>query len=289
MSTLSGSTGWKVRIDDQADRSSPDVAASIKADQPRVPTGRRAGRWMIGIRTEHGHKRAVSSSQAILGTLLESAGSDMAMASVENPDAGTPAAETAEKSEERTARTTVRIQKFDRKTNIVYGVVYAPGELDNQGEVMFAPDIEVLAHRFMELDLSSAIDTQHDGVPNGCRPVESFIAREGDPDYPAGAWVMGVRVTEDIAYRVEKGDINGFSFDALVKHTPVDVVYDVIRDHVGDTEPHEDHSHLYFLQLDDAGKIVRGQTDVVNGHSHAIKRASVTEAAGDHVHRFFMQ
>lgn len=256
-------------------------AKGLIGPQPRVPTGRRTGRWMLGLRTENGHRRALLG-QKVVGLLNEDAGSDMAVAAVENEAV----------KDDHVATTWVRIQKFDRQTNIIYGVVYAPGELDNQGEVMFSDAIEQMAHRFMELDLSTAIDTFHDGVPNGCRPVESFIARKGDPDYPEGAWVMGVRVTDDIADKVERGEVNGFSFDAMTKARDVDVVYHVLRDHVGATESlksdEADHRHFYFVQFDDKGRVVRGQTDEVNGHSHLIRRASVTEEAGGHNHRYFL-
>lgn len=82
---------------------------------------------------------------------------------------------------------------------------------------MTAEDIKKLAHRALKLDLAVIIDTQHDNVPNGSYPVESFIARSGDPDYTEGAWVMGVKVPDDATWeKVLKGELNGFSFEAMV-------------------------------------------------------------------------
>jgi hypothetical protein len=68
----------------------------------------------------------------------------------------------------------VPIKKTDGEKQIVYGEVYAPYVLDTYGEFMTPEDIETMAHRFMQLDLTKVIDTQHDNQPNGSFPVESF-------------------------------------------------------------------------------------------------------------------
>lgn len=190
---------------------------------------------------------------------------------------------------EQTSRV-VRIKRIDTLKRIVYGEVYAPYVLDTYAEFMYPDDIEKMAHRFMRLDLSKTIDTSHDNVPNGSYPVETFIAREGDPDYTPGAWVMGVKIEgEDTWQRVLRGELNGFSFQSLVVPKLVEVVYEVIRDHVGETEPAaDDHTHTYFVTLDEQGLVVGGYTDNVDGHSHRIGRASVTAEAEGHNHRFFL-
>lgn len=190
---------------------------------------------------------------------------------------------------EQTRQTMVRIKRVDDEERIVYGEVYAPYQLDTYGDFMLPDDIKKMAHRFMRLDLSKVIDTQHDETPNGCYPVESFIAREGDPDYTAGAWVLGVKVPEDELWtRVKSGELNAYSFQSLVTAIEVDVEYLVVRDHVGSTENNSNHQHVYFVQVDDDGNVTGGRTSVENGHFHEITRASVTEAADDHTHRFFL-
>jgi hypothetical protein len=183
----------------------------------------------------------------------------------------------------------VLIKRVDNEKQVVYGEVYAPFVLDTYGEFMLPHDIELMAHRFMRLDLAQTIDTQHDNVPNGSYPIESFIAREGDPDYTPGAWVLGVKVPDaKIWNMVKRGDLNGFSFQSLVKPKDVEVSYEVMRDHVGSTQRSADHEHVYFVQLDDMGRVIGGKTDTVNGHSHEIRGASVTETASGHSHRFFL-
>jgi predicted ABC-type ATPase len=184
----------------------------------------------------------------------------------------------------------VTIKRIDGDKQIVYGEVYAPWVLDTYGEFMTTEDIELMAHRFMRLDLSKVIDTQHDNQPNGSYPVESFIARDGDPHYTPGAWVLGVHVPDpSLWHAVKNGQLNGFSFQSLVKPTDVDVEISAIRDFVGETELCEDHSHTFFVELNDIGNVVGGRTSkAADGHCHEIKGASVTGRTGGHSHRFFL-
>jgi hypothetical protein len=210
------------------------------------------------------------------------------MHSTDEPSGGEATAEKSDGKGEIQSRI-VTIKRMDEEQQVVYGEVYAPNVLDTYGEFMTADDIETMAHRFMRLDLRSVIDTNHDMQPNGSYPVESYIAQEGDPYYTAGAWVLGVKIVDDAVWTaVKSGELNGFSFQSLVKPKQVDVVYTVLRDHVGATEASEDHQHTYFVQLDEGGNVVGGQTDNVMGHDHTIRRASVTELSAGHSHRFFL-
>lgn len=193
-----------------------------------------------------------------------------------------------------TRQSIVKVKRIDAHKRIVFGEVYAPNQLDSYGEFMVADDIETMAHRFMRLDLSAVIDTQHDETPNGSYPVESFVARDGDPDFTPGAWVLGVKVEGDEVWeRVLKGELNGFSFQSLVKPIEVDVTIEVVRDHFGKVEKAEaadDHDHLFFVQLNEAGRVIGGHTSVDKGHSHEIKHGTVTEIGSDGSapHRFFL-
>lgn len=184
---------------------------------------------------------------------------------------------------------TVTIQRADTEQQIVYGEVYAPYRLDSYSEFMLPHDIELMAHRFMRLDLSGVIDTQHDNVANGSYPIESFIARKGDPDYTEGAWVIGVKITDDAMWqRVKSGELNGFSFQAMVYPAVMDVEVAIQRDHVGVTEAHEGHTHTFVVQLDETGALVGGHTSVTNGHSHTVRRGTATDEADAHAHRYFL-
>ena len=194
------------------------------------------------------------------------------------------------KTEHTERRHTVRIQKLDEARRLIYGEVYAPDRLDTHGEFMTAKDIETMAHRFMQLKMSEAIDTNHDNQPNGSFPVESFIAREGDPDYTEGAWVLGVKVPDDAIWNaIKAGHLNAYSFEARVVARDVEIEYYVMRDHVGAVEKAMDHDHAYFLQMSSDGRVLKGWTSPgPDGHVHDILKASLTEPADGHIHRYFL-
>lgn len=181
----------------------------------------------------------------------------------------------------------VRVKRVDSVKQIVYGEVYAPDVLDTYGDFMGVEDIEEMAHRFMQLSsMKSAIDTNHDEITNGSYPVESFIAREGDPEYTPGAWVLGVKIVdEDIWGMVTRGELNGYSFQALVQKLAVVVNIDMTPDAVGLTGDADDHWHFFWLELDEDGRVLRGRTSFDDGHSHEIRRGTATEKANGHAHR----
>lgn len=183
-----------------------------------------------------------------------------------------------------------KIQKVDTERQIVYGVVYAPLEIDTWGELMTAEDIETLAHRFMSLKLNETIDEMHDeqGKQN-VYPIESFIAREDDPDYPEGSWVLAVKIEDENTWaKVKSGELNGFSFQALVKKVAAVVEIEYDPEIIGWTGEAVDHRHLYYAKLDEDGKVVAGRTSTELGHSHEIKKGTATEMGAGHAHRFFI-
>ena len=193
-------------------------------------------------------------------------------------------------------RQIVKIKRLDEDRRLIFGEVYAPNTLDTYGEFVTADDLELMAHRFATLALGEVIDTNHDNMPNGSFPVESFIARAGDQDFMPGAWVLGVKVPDDhIWIQIKKGELNGFSFEALVRPVDCMVTLKAQRDLVARTEDRDDHDHLLFVQMNDQGRVTEGRTSTTEDasgqmHDHAIKRASVTERGGQnrHNHRFFL-
>lgn len=183
----------------------------------------------------------------------------------------------------------VRVADTDER--LVTAVVYTPNQFDTYGEFMLPEDVQKLAHRFMQLDLANSIDTNHDNVPNGSFPVESYIARKADPDFPEGSWVLTVKVAEDLWPSVLSGETNGFSFEAMVELKTYEVEATIQRDHVGRTLKHkgasEDHDHLFFVQVNERGKVVGGHTsEGPDGHVHSIKHGTFTEEADGHNHRY---
>lgn len=184
------------------------------------------------------------------------------------------------------------ITTIDETRQIVFGEVYAPNRIDAFGWFMEPNEVEKMAHRYMQLsNLSESIDTQHDNIPNGCYPVQSFIAREGDPTYTPGAWVLGVKITKsEIWAEIVKGNINAFSMEIYVKKVPTNVEYEIQTKQVGVTEPYgeDGHTHYFYTELDSSGKVIGGKTSTTAGHYHDINVNSVTDVSGDHAHRFFV-
>lgn len=181
------------------------------------------------------------------------------------------------------AATHVRIQKKDADKQLVYGVVYAPGEIDSHGEAMMAEDIELMCHRFMKLVAKrggEVIDMEHDNVAIAAYPVESYIETEDGKDWPKGSWIMAVKVDDPTIWaKIKKGLINGFSFEAYVSKlaTVVEVATDV--DFFGKTSKNEDHDHVFYLEIDEEGRIIGGCTSYDMGHRHDITSGTATELA----------
>lgn len=182
----------------------------------------------------------------------------------------------------------VTIDKIDAVKHIMYGVVYEPDVQDSQGDAMSAEEIEKMAYGYMLLDdLKATIDTNHDRQSNGSYPVESFLARKGDPDFPEGSWVLAVKVTNpEIWARIEKGDLNGFSFEAMAKKQSKLVEYDITNEVIGETLDTRDHTHFFFVHVNDAGKVTHGITSVDDGHHHTISKGTATDEADGHSHRY---
>lgn len=115
----------------------------------------------------------------------------------------------------------VNISKVDEQKQIVWGAVYVPYEVDTQGDWMTPEEIEKMAYRFMKNLRLFKIDTHHDEVENGCYVVESFIAREGDPDFEPGSWVVATKITDDDIWQaIMDGEITGYSMQGFGTREP---------------------------------------------------------------------
>lgn len=178
----------------------------------------------------------------------------------------------------------------------VYGEVYAPDIVDTDGESMSAADIQKMAHDFIASGKVAALDTEHNHELCGASVVESFIARKGDPDFAEGAWVLGVRMPDgELWERVKSGELNSFSVDALVTKVASDRKLPKLSAACGTTleqvakSDMPPHTHAYFLQYDQQGRVAFGKTDAVLGHSHRIIGTVTTEKTAGHSHRFFVE
>ena len=186
------------------------------------------------------------------------------------------------------------IVRKDVEKQIVYGVVYAPGEIDAHGEMMLAGDIEQMAHAFLQKMVetgNAVIDVEHDNVPVNAYPVESYIeTTEGQP-WPVGSWILGVKIADaNLWAKVKSGELNGYSFEAMVSKMPLVVSVEVAPDMLGKTAEAEGHDHVFFLEFNEEGRVIGGTTSFDAGHRHKIIAGTATEMAGTagvkaHAHR----
>lgn len=183
---------------------------------------------------------------------------------------------------------TFKAETADEEQRIVWAEVYAPNIPDADCEFMDAVTIRKMAYDFMQSLKLTSVDTNHDNVlVDGCCVVESFIARKGDPDFIEGAWVVGMHIDSDDAWeKVKKGEINGFSIEAAVCKTPMEVEVEIPPIINGPTMKSEGHSHTFYVTYDEHAKFRGGRTDVVDGHSHLITRGTCTAETNGHTHRF---
>jgi hypothetical protein len=198
---------------------------------------------------------------------------------------------------------------------LVFAELLVPETPNVFGDYWTREGIRQAAYLFAEKGYG--IDVNHDSEDisgaKGAYVVESFIARPGDPDFIEGSWVLGMRIADDKIWQaVLEGEINGYSYEALVSFLPAQfaMVDDGVR--TGRTEPaaSDGHTHEFMVLVDESNRVIEGGTsdaigmivrdDVTVGqlgqsgglkqpeqaqHSHPISKAAVTDHFGGHSHR----
>lgn len=183
-------------------------------------------------------------------------------------------------------RLTVEIKKTDAEQQVVFGEIFAPEVTDAQGDRMSAMEIQKAAYLFMQKGRLAKVDTNHDRKLNGSYVVESFIARDGDPVFIPGAWVVGVKVPDAAVWaKIKSGELNGFSLDGLGFRERTVVKVEIPDQVSGETYEAAGHTHRFIATFKD-GKFAGGATDEVLGHRHAISKGTATDAAAGHSHRY---
>jgi hypothetical protein len=175
---------------------------------------------------------------------------------------------------------------------IVMGEVYAPNRPDSDGEFMTAEEIQKMAHDFVRQQRMDQIDQEHQNeTTDGITVVESFIARKGDPDFIPGSWVVAVHIPDDETWnKVLKGEINGFSMEALVNREDQEreiEMDDVVTGRTTTTKGDGAHEHTFGVKYGPNGEFLGGRTTKAeDGHYHLIRRGTHTEEANGHIHTF---
>jgi Putative phage serine protease XkdF len=172
---------------------------------------------------------------------------------------------------------------------VVFAEVLVPETPNVFNDYWTREAIKEAAYAFMEQGFGIDIEHDNDDVSDAVKVVEAFIARDGDPDFIAGSWVVAMRINDDAIWQgVLDGDINGYSYEALVSMLPA--TFSLLDDGVrmGVTEPDVDdgHVHEFVVFVNETNRPVGGGTTDTNGHEHSISTSTVTDVAAGHVHRY---
>lgn len=173
---------------------------------------------------------------------------------------------------------------------VVFAEVLVPDVANVFNEVWTREAVKEAAYKFMQTGFG--IDVEHDEVDRSFTDfyvVESFIARDGDPKFIPGSWVVGLKVVSDTIWQaILDGDINGFSYQASVYLLSAKLVVDDSGVRSGTTEPSvaDGHTHEFHVIVDATNRPIAGGTTETNGHSHSISTHTVTDEAAGHVHRY---
>jgi len=108
----------------------------------------------------------------------------------------------------------VDFKKSDAEQGVVYGIVYAPDEVDTQGDFANADEIKRAAYNFMKRsDLSYCIDVNHNFNIADAYICESWIVKSKDEFFnEEGAWAVGIKIEdEELREMIKNGTITGLS------------------------------------------------------------------------------
>lgn len=183
---------------------------------------------------------------------------------------------------------TLRVKRTDDELQVLFAEAYAPVTIpDADQDVMTAEEIRAMAYRFMYRGDTGCVDTQHNRERNGSIVVESFIARFGDPDFIAGAWVVGIYVPDPVLWqRIKDEEFRGLSLDFEFVREEVEYEVEIPEYVEGETLEADGHKHRFRVRFDDEGNFLGGETDLVNGHMHNIVHGTMTLESAGHDHGF---
>ncbi len=193
--------------------------------------------------------------------------------------------------------------------HLVFGEVYVPYELDTEGDFATPEEIKRAFYSFIMSGWMHKGDVEHAHKDDflfeeDCPIVEFFIVRgDNDPDgFRRGAAVIGKLIQSDEKWeKVKKGEINGFSLFGDSVRVPCTVEADILVALEGDSEPSTSpdfpvHTHTVKAQFDPLQKIIPTKTSLATQdmsgnpltipHDHDVLKATATELAHDHGHRF---
>lgn len=102
----------------------------------------------------------------------------------------------------------------------LYGIVYAPNEVDTQGDWADANTIRAAATEFMQRRRQKNVDREHDFEHlDDTFVAETWLTRAGDPlfpDDPPGTWAVGIQVNDpELWAEILAGELAGLSLAGM--------------------------------------------------------------------------
>jgi hypothetical protein len=173
--------------------------------------------------------------------------------------------------------------------------VLIPDVPNSYGDIYSREAIKEFAYLYAKEGYGIDVDHDNKDVRSlGVYVVEWFLARDGDPVFIPGSWVVAMKVEDDIIWgKVLNNEINGYSYQADVTMLPVEVQNLRNRVVVGQTAPDtfDGHVHDFMVVLDPLNRPVSGGTSTAGGHYHKIVSHTYTEVGAallglPHKHRY---
>jgi molecular chaperone DnaK (HSP70) len=119
------------------------------------------------------------------------------------------------------------ISKSEPEKGLIYGIVYAPDEVDTDGDYSTVEEIEKAAYSFMKNLRLQNIDKDHSFNTVDAYVCESWVTRENDAlfkDEPIGSWAVCIKLESDeLKEAVKNGEIAGISMAGTSSTTQEEV------------------------------------------------------------------
>lgn len=183
----------------------------------------------------------------------------------------------------------VEIAKTDEDKRLVFGIVYSPGEVDSQGDMTDAAEIEKAAYAFLKTSRTGdGVDKDHTfTAESGAFVAESWLVRKGDPvflDQPEGSWAVAIKIDDDALWSaVKSGEIGGLSMGgrADIEQIEKTIEIEAIEQAIAQTIQKKGQGSGLLAALK---RIVTGETDMNEADVKKIAGELVTEAVAKVAH-----
>lgn len=115
----------------------------------------------------------------------------------------------------------IAVRKVDEEEHTVTGVVYAPDEVDAQGDFMTTANVRKMAHNFLaKYNKGASAGLMHEDFTRKLTVVESYLAPQelnigGDP-ITAGSWVSCMKILDAEIWKAVKSEqLGSFSLGGV--------------------------------------------------------------------------